>query len=59
MPPSGKQESHYPDGACNELFELVFSFLVSELLGFGVQEPMVVLIERLHVDVWDLAHHCS
>ena len=51
-------KSHYPDGACNELFELVLSFLVSELLGFGVQEPVVVLIECLHVDVWDLTHHC-
>ena len=59
MPPSGKHESHYPDGARDELFELVFSFLVSEFLGFWVQEPVVILIEGLHVDVRDLAQHCS
>lgn len=49
----------YPNSSCNELFELVFPLLVSKLLGVGVHEPVVVLVQRVHVDVWDLGHHGS
>lgn len=49
----------YPNCSCNELPELVFPLLVSDLLGIGVQEPVIILVQSLHTDVWDLGHHCS
>ncbi len=50
---------HYPNSSFNELLELVFPLLLSDLLGAGLQEPVIILVQSLHIDVWDLGHHCS
>lgn len=50
---------HYPNSPCNELLELVFPLLAPNLLGIGVHEPVIILVQSLHTDVWDLGHHCS
>lgn len=50
---------HYPDSSCNELLELVFPLLVSSLLAIGVHEPVIILVQSLHINVRDLGHHCS
>ena len=50
---------HYPNGSFDELPEVVFPLLVSNLLGIRVQEPVVILVQSLHTDVWDLGHHYS
>lgn len=50
---------HYPNSSCNELLELVFPLLVSNFLGTGVHEPVIILVQSIHIDVWDLGHHCS
>lgn len=50
---------HYPNSSCNELLELVFPLLVSDLLSIGVHQPVVILVQSLQTDVWDLGHHCS
>lgn len=50
---------HYPNSSCYELFEHVFPLLVSDLLGIGVNQPVIILIQSIGIDVGDLGHHCS
>lgn len=55
--PSSGLKWHYPDSSCDELLKLVFPLLVSNLLGIGVHEPVIILVKSLHTDVRDLGHH--
>lgn len=50
---------HYPNSSRDELLELFFPLLVADFLGIGIYKPLVILVQSLQVDVWDLGHHCS
>lgn len=49
---------HYPDSSGKELLELVSPFLLSNLLGIGIHQPLIVEVQSFNADVWNLGHHC-